>query len=132
MIPEKQLAEIEARKSATTDSQWIEGGLVIRSDRGTICTSPTPPNGGVFDCAQNIRFIAHAHADVPALTQSLREAMEALRATDFHGENCAAVRIVGYSGNSRCDCGRDKRRAFLATFDAAPSPAGGQGKEPGK
>lgn len=108
-----ECAEIENRLKVSTEAQWIEGGLVVRSDRGVICTSPTPPNGGVFDCSQNITFIAKAHTDVPALLASYRAAMELLRGALTHTWKCGWTSVY-----QDCDCGLAERQAAIAAYDA--------------
>lgn len=80
MTQQDRQAEIRARVEAATDSVWVGGGLVVKSDRGVIARCPPPNTDGVFECAQNTSFIAHARQDVPWLLDRVRELLEQLAA----------------------------------------------------
>lgn len=66
-LTREELAEIAARLPLTSDPPWIIKGTEVVCDRGVICDVPTPRTKGVFDCAENRTFIAHARTDIPRL-----------------------------------------------------------------
>lgn len=79
-MTDEELAAIEKRAEAATDSPWVTGSIPWKvwydGGHGTICD--------VRSRAEDRDFIAHARQDVPALLKEVRRLQGLLRA-EQHG-----------------------------------------------
>ncbi len=91
-MPEPTAAALiaEARElcEKATRDPWTKNGLsVVAEGRGVIANIPTPSKGGVFDCSDNVEFIARSHTLLPLLADKLealeKEAARTQRLTDL-------------------------------------------------
>lgn len=120
MLSSRQVEEMLARAEKATEEPWVRGQqsgeeviIAPRQKKAKRILFRIPWNGDSVRQGANASLVMNARTDVPALAESLKEAMGLLRAVVQHFADCE----VSISGE-HCNCGLAERIAKLADWDA--------------